>query len=108
MEIRIHVHNICTINDVKEILASLTPSYLREARWIEQRMLECARLFWVTGLLPDATGSLTIGVRSGWLDLRIRDDIRVVHEESFRYEPAENMAREGSFYSGYVASPLLL
>lgn len=105
---RIHVHDACTVDDVKEILATVSPLYLREAQWIEQRMLECAQLFWVTGLLPDATGSLTIGVRSGWLDLRIRDDSGVVHEESFRYKPADSMTGEGAFYNDYVASPLLL
>lgn len=108
VEVRIHIDGACTIDDVKEILATVTPIYRRNAPWLENRMLQFARVFRVTALRQVASGSLTIGVRAGLLDLRIREDGRVVREESFRYEPEPDSAGGGFYYVEYVASPFLL
>lgn len=105
VETRVHVTGTCTVDDVYEILRTLAPVYLRVAPWLCHRLLP---VFWVTGLFAGASGSLTLGVRTGLLQLRIRQDIRIVREDAFEFEPEPVVLPSDDFFvTRYTASPFL-
>jgi hypothetical protein len=63
-------------------------------------------VFRVTDSISGASGSLTIGVRKGFLELRIREDTRIVREDAFKFEPERRLGR-AFFATEYIASPFI-
>jgi hypothetical protein len=108
VETRVHIVGTCTVDDVYEILSTLAPVYLRVAPWLCYRLLPYCRVFRVTGFFSGASGSLTLGVRTGLLQLRIRQDIRIVREVAFEFEPEPVVSPSDDFFvTRYTASPFL-
>lgn len=88
IEVCINVTAPCSVADTRDVLSVVTPTYLGHAPWLCLCISEAARLFRISSWVVAASGSLTIGVSTGRLDLQIREGASIVERSHYEFDIA--------------------